>query len=183
MPVNIPVIVFLIVAASHGGRSTTLADAARYEAIRRALTPAATKSLTNADLPPEALRTEPELSAKIPELRAEFPDLRSKAPESSAKFPDLPVSESEWRARMTIARVALERDEVLADGMQSRVNALTSDSISRDDIAQRADLLKQRSRALVELDRLTLQIEKDKLAITAIEDDARKKGIPPGWLR
>ena len=40
-----------------------------------------------------------------------------------------------------------------------------------------------RSRALAELDRLTLQIEKDKLAIAAIEEDARKKGIPPGWIR
>ena len=45
------------------------------------------------------------------------------------------------------------------------------------------ELLKQRSRALAELDRLTVQIEKDKLTIAAIEEDARKKGIPPGWIR
>jgi hypothetical protein len=92
-------------------------------------------------------------------------------------------TESEWRERALAARAALERDEVLHDAMQSRVNALTNDVTSRDDPAQRAELVKQRARALSEFDRLTLQVEKDKLAIAALEEEARKKGVPPGWIR
>ena len=84
---------------------------------------------------------------------------------------------------MTAARNALERDQVLAEAMQGRVNGLTNEMLSRDDPQQREELSRTRSRALAELDRLTLQIEKDKLAIAAIEEDARKKGIPPGWIR
>lgn len=175
MPWTTPAIVFLIVAVLRGGGGATLADAARYESIRRALMPPATRSLTMADLPvvePPAKPDEP------PTKPAEPP---AKLDEPAAKSPE--PSESDWRARMTAARGDLERDDVLAEAMQGRVNSLTSESLSRDDPAERAELLKQRSRALAELDRLTLQITKDKLAIAAIEDDARKKGIPPGWIR
>jgi hypothetical protein len=182
MPLTVPAIVFLMAAAARGSHGATLGEAAFFETLRRAITPAATKSLTNADLPAAALRSEPELNAPLPEPPSKPGELIAKVDEPAPKT-DPAQSEAEWRARMTNARVALDRDEVLAEGMQSRINALTSDSIGRDDPAQRADLLRQRARAVAELDRLMLDIEKDKLAIAAIEEDARKKGIPPGWLR
>ncbi len=177
-----PAILFLIVAALRGGSGLSLADAARYEAIRRAVTPKATRSLTTADLPavvPSSRPVEPLAKADDPLARSDEPPAKPNEPASKA--PEL--SESDWRDKMTAARVALERDEVLAEAMQGRMNGLTTELTNRDDPAQRAELLKQRARALAELDRLTLQITKDKLAIEAIEDDARKKGIPPGWIR
>mgnify|MGYP003353034551 FL=1 len=67
--------------------------------------------------------------------------------------------------------------------MQGRVNSLTNEAFGRDDPAQREALMRQRQRAIDELDRLMKQVAKDKEAIAAIEDDARKKGIPPGWIR
>lgn len=181
MPWSIPAIAFLIVAALRGG-GATLAEAARYEAIRRAITPAATRSLTMADLPAVRLRAEVlEPEAKPAETPAKTSDPQAKEPDAAAKVPEL--SESEWREKMAAARLALESDQVLADAMQGRVNGLISDVIGRDDPAQRAELSKQRDRAQAELDRLLKQIDKDKLAIATIEDDARKKGIPPGWIR
>lgn len=173
MPWTLPAVVVLIIAAFRGG-GTSLADAALHESVRRALMPASTHSLTMSDIPPAEPRAQPpepaasELIAKLSE-------------EPPAKSPEL--DEAGWRKKMAAARAVLEQDQVLADAMQTRVNSLTNDSISRDDPAQRAELLKQRDRALAELDRLTKQIEKDKLAITAIEDDARRKNIPPGWIR
>ena len=181
MPWTVPAVVVLIIAAFRGG-GTSLADVAFHESIRRALTPASTHSLTTADIPPAEPRAQPpELPAKPPEPSAQAPEPPAKAPEPPAKPPEL--DEAGWRKKMAAARDALEQDRVLADAMQSHVNALTTDAINRDDPAQRAELQRQRDRALQELDRLTKQIEKDKLAITAIEDDARRKNIPPGWIR
>jgi hypothetical protein len=181
MPWTIPAIVFLIVAALRGGGGS-LADAAMRESIRRALMPPATKSLTMADLPPAPAQQEVvEPEAKPTEPRAKESEPPAKPDEPPSKPPEL--TESDWRAKMTAARSALERDEVLAEGMQGRVNGLITQSINMDDPAQRLEVLKQRDRAQAEVDRLTQQIEKDKLEIANIEEDARKKGIPPGWIR
>ena len=174
MPWTVPAVVLLIIAAFRGG-GTSLADVALHESIRRALTPASTHSLTTADIPPAEPRPQP------PEPPAQPPEPPAQVSEPPAKPPEL--DEAGWRKKMAAARDALEQDRVLADAMQSHVNALTTDAINRDDPAQRAELQRQRDRALQELDRLTKQIEKDKLAITAIEDDARRKNIPPGWIR
>ena len=67
--------------------------------------------------------------------------------------------------------------------MQTRVNALTTDFVNRDDPAQRGIIERDRQRALTELDRLKKQIVDDQKAITDIEEEARRAGVPPGWLR
>jgi hypothetical protein len=181
---NMAMAIALVLAAAstraHGG---TLADAAFYESLRRIFTPPATRSLTMSDLPASAVVPP---AAMIPLPPGASQGEPAKADEKSADAPrpaEPEVTETMWRARMTAARESLERDDVLAAALQSRINALTTDFIGRDDPAQKAELNKQRSRAIGELDRLILQIEKDKLAIAAIEEDARKKGIPPGWIR
>jgi hypothetical protein len=182
MPWTVPAIVLLIVAALRGAGGGTLAEAALYEQVRRALTPAATRSLTMSDLPAAASRPQPiEPEAKLPDPAVKVVDPSAKPAEPEPKVPEL--TEAEWRAKITGARSDLERDQVLAEAMQGRVNGLMTEAQNRDDPAQRADLLKQRTRAVAELDRLTSQISKDKLAIEAIEEDARRKGIPSGWIR
>ena len=177
MPWTLPAIVMLIVAATRGGSGRTLADAAFYESIRRALTPVATRSITMADIP----RAEPRTLEPEPASKPVDPPSKSAPPPSKSVEPVL--SESDWRERMLTARASLESDALIAEAMQGRVNALTTQSINLDDPAQRAEVLTQRTRALTELDRLMRQVETDKLAIAAIEEDARTKGIPPGWIR
>lgn len=181
MPWTTPAIVLLIIAALRGGG--TLADAAFYESIRRVLTPAATRSLTMADVPRAAPVSvvEPDVAAK-PEASAKADEPPAKSDESTAK-PGEPSTEMEWRAQITAARTKLEQDEILAEAMQGRVNSLNNEVNSRDDPAQRAELIKQRARVMSETDRMMKLVEQDKLAISAIEDAARKKGIPPGWIR
>jgi hypothetical protein len=88
-----------------------------------------------------------------------------------------------WRDRMDTARVALERDTGYADAMQTRINALTTDFTNRDDPSQRSAIERDRQKALSELDRLRKQIEDDKKAISELEEEARRAGVPPGWLR
>jgi hypothetical protein len=67
--------------------------------------------------------------------------------------------------------------------MQSHINALKNDSVSRDDPAQQALVRERLAASLAELDRLKQQIAADRQAILDIEEDARRKGIPAGWIR
>jgi len=63
------------------------------------------------------------------------------------------------------------------------VNALTTDFVNRDDPAQREVLARQRRDALTELDRVNAEVEANQKAIRDIEEEARRAGVPPGWLR
>ncbi len=91
--------------------------------------------------------------------------------------------EAFWRSRITAARSALERSRIFSDALQSRINALTTDIVNRADPAQRAQLELERQRALAESDRVKKEMAEQTKAITDIEEDARKAGVPPGWLR
>ncbi|HWP99706.1 MAG TPA: hypothetical protein VNK92_04480, partial [Vicinamibacterales bacterium] len=104
------------------------------------------------------------------------------APEAQAP-PDPTKTEQYWRERITSARAALERSELFLEALQSRVNALTTDFVNRDDPAQRAVIANDRQRALAEMERVRREIEKLKAEIAAIHEEARKAGVPPGWLR
>ena len=91
--------------------------------------------------------------------------------------------ETYWRNRMAQAREALRRAEAFADALQSRINALSTDVVNRDDPYQRAKLADDRLKALAELQRVQGEIEQSKKAIADIEEEARQAGIPPGWVR
>jgi hypothetical protein len=71
----------------------------------------------------------------------------------------------------------------LSEALQSRINALTTDFVNRDDPAQRNAIAAERQKALAELDRLKQEIVDHQKAISAIQDDARRAGVPAGWVR
>jgi hypothetical protein len=91
--------------------------------------------------------------------------------------------EAYWRERIQTARDALQRARMFADALQSRINALSTDFAARDDPAQRDVIGSDRQKALAELDRVKQEIEQHTKAIATIQDDARRAGVPPGWLR
>jgi RNA polymerase-binding transcription factor DksA len=84
---------------------------------------------------------------------------------------------------MKAAQAQLERSQILMDSLQSRINALTTDYVNRDDPAQRAKIEGDRKAALAELERVRKEVDDAGKAIKALEDDARRAGVPPGWLR
>jgi hypothetical protein len=88
-----------------------------------------------------------------------------------------------WSARINAARSAVERNRMFIDALQSRINALTTDYVNRDDPAQRAAIEQDRLKAVAELERVRREIEDGTKAIAAIEDEARRAGVPAGWLR
>ncbi len=158
----------------------TLGEASIREAVRRHHTAVSTRVVTDASLPPVPVRMSPPSAAVVTD-----------APAAAAGIP-LPVDPSTpepvkdaawWQKRMTTAREAVARDRVLVAALESRVAALAADITARDDPEQRAALITARQQALAELDRLTLKISDGVAAIAAISDEARKAGVPPGWIR
>jgi hypothetical protein len=84
---------------------------------------------------------------------------------------------------MSTARADLQRSEMFLEALQSRINALTTDFVNRDDPAQRAVIEQDRKKALTELERVRREIADRTKAIADLEEQARKAGVPAGWLR
>jgi hypothetical protein len=91
--------------------------------------------------------------------------------------------EAAWRTRIQNERDLLQRAQTFAEALQSRINALTADFAGRDDPAQRAQIGVDRQKALAELDRVQQEIQQHTKAIAGIQEEARKAGLPPGWVR
>jgi hypothetical protein len=179
------VFVALVLATPVFVSAQGLAGVAKKEEERRKAVKAAGKVYTNDNLKADITATPPSPppsnaspgapgSTQVPSVN--LPGGDGKA-EGEAK------DEAYWRSRITAARSALERSRIFGDALQSRINALTTDIVNRADPAQRAQLELERQRALVELDRVKKEIADQTKAITDIEEEARKAGVPPGWLR
>lgn len=153
----------------------SLGDLARREALRRQLTPASAHSLVNNDLP-----AGPGAAVSVPVSLGSSDDAPKTAGEAADKDKK---DEKYWRDRMSQARVAVDRDRMMIEAMQGRINSLTTDFINRDDPAQKALLEQTRIKALAELDRLKKQLENDEKEIDNIQQEAHRSGVPPGWIR
>jgi hypothetical protein len=179
---SVLLLAFAVSAVSAQG----LAALAKKEEERRK-TVKSGKVYTNGDLRGE---TAPPLSPAPTNASATAPTT-TPAPTSQVPAINVPAGKAEtevkdeayWRTRVGNARSALERSRIFADALQSRINALSTDYINRDDPAQRAQLELERKRAVAELERVKKEMTDQTQAIIEIEDEARKAGVPPGWLR
>lgn len=180
----------LLVTASAALAQSPLADAARREAERRKAIRAAPTTYTNEDLARLPVRSAPARPAVPPTTVTTIGPAGSVAapPPAAAGLAAAadtagPRDEKYWRDRMTAARTNVSRLELFAEALQSRINALSADFVNRDDPAQRQKIAEDRQRALDELDRVTREIKDATAAIAAIQDEARRDGVPAGWVR
>jgi hypothetical protein len=162
----------------------SLGDLAKKEQERRKATPTAKKTYTNDDLkkvPPPAGTPAQDSSVTPPGEKA---DAKADPEKVDATKPAEPAKdEAFWHGRITQAREELRRNEMFAETLQITINSQTADFVNRDDPAQRAVIADSRQKSLAELDRVKSEIEKGKKAIGDIEEEARRAGVPPGWLR
>lgn len=175
----------------------SLADVARQEAERRKAIAAPGKVYTN-----DSLRTEPQSSAPAAtaapapgsaETPATPPAAGAPAPPDGAApgattpaapgAEPAPQTEADWRKRAATARDTLARLQTFSEALQSRINALTADFVNRDDPAQREVVAADRQKSLAELERVKQEIAQQQKAIVALQDEARKAGVPAGWVR
>jgi len=167
----------------------SLAEVAKQEEARRKAVKEAGKVYTNTDLRPDISKGEPAASASAQTDKAApadgaKPSADGKDASADKKKTDEPVKDQAyWSGRIGEARSALDRSKIFADALQSRLNSLAADFVNRDDPAQRSQIELERQRAASELARVTKEIAEHTKAITDIEEEARKAGVPPGWLR
>jgi len=169
----------LLLPIAASAQNPPLAEVARKEQERRKAAKPSGKVLTNKDLPATAAQ-----AAGAP---APLPEAVPQPQQDQAAQPEKPAGsekdEAWWRARIGAAREQLRRDQMFAEALQSRINGLTSDFVNRDDPYQRGKIGEDRQKALAELERVKADVAQHTKDIADIEEEARKAGVPPGWLR
>ena len=183
--------VFLAVAPPLAA-AQTLADVAKTEESRRKAVKKPAKIIGNNDLKPDmgkpasttATPTDPAAPAPTPTPTPGAAAVNiplSPDPADAAAKPA--ADEAAWKGRIASARAALDRTRLFADALQSRINALNTDFVNRDDPAQRSVIEQDRTRALAELERVKKEMTEQAKAIAEIQEDARKAGVPAAWVR
>jgi hypothetical protein len=164
----------------------SLGDVAKKEEERRKAVAEPGKVYTNKDLGPVPASATPAPEAKPAEARPgdnKPKEAAKNAPPADAKDKPIVKDQAYWTDRKKALLTQLERDQTYSDALQSRINALTTDFVNRSDPAQRAVIERDRQKALAELANLKKQIDEDRKALAGFEEEARRAGVPPGWLR
>ena len=188
MALKVAAIAVFILAMAPLSGAQSLGDVAKAEEARRKAVKAPGKVYTNG-----SLKTEPPPSpgqvTPPPDAKAAATPPAGGTPSASpnagapAAGDSAPKDEAYWRKRIESERTALARAQTFVEALQSRINALSTDFVNRDDPQQRSVIAADRQKALAELDRVKQEIEDHQKAITTIQEEARKAGAPAGWVR
>ncbi len=161
----------------------SLAELARLEAARRKAVTTPSKVVTDKDLKPAPGPAPAPAASAQPGPVAASPTSAEAVPAPAGETAAGDHDEAWWKTRMESLREELRRSEIFAESLQSRINALSTDFASRDDPYQRAKVGEERLKMLAEMDRVQRDIERIKKATTELEEEARRSGVPPGWVR
>lgn len=182
-------LLMVVSTASLSAQETSLADVAADEKVRRAKIGEKSKVYTNDDL-----RGGPRLTTgtpPAPTTSADAGDLTTALPSADddddvldrPDDPDVELGEDYWRNRIMTARDERQRAELMAEALQNRVDGLWADFTARDDPFQRAEIEQDRIEALQELEHTEADVIRLDQEILDIQEEARRAGVPPGWLR
>ena len=198
----LPLVAAALALAAEASGQTPLVDAARRERARRAAIPPDQKArvYTNDDLRDSGGLT----IGVLPSSAASGRDPAGPAsaglgggaeaspgiagPDGSRPDEAVPEAtaargEDYWRARIAAARDAQARAALMAAALQNRADGLWAQFTAIDDPVRRGTVERERLEALGALEET--RSERDRLGdeIREIEDEARRAGVPPGWLR
>lgn len=180
------VVTCVSVAAAQSSAPRPLAEVAKAEEARRKEASKPAKVITNNDLKPDISKgiASPATAAPAASASTTPANATPGAPAAAAK-PEAAGAKDQayWAGRMKDARDKQQRLQMFADSLQTRINSLTTDFINRDDPAQKAKIETDRKAALAELERVKKEMNDQTKAIAAIEEEARRAGVPAGWLR
>ena len=174
----------------------TLADVAKAEEARRKSVKKPAKTYGNNDLKSDHGTTIPATTTATTATPAD-PNAPAATPTPGAAAINIPLSpdpaaaaakpaaqdEAFWTGKMAAARASLDRTRLFADALQSRINALNTDFVNRDDPAQRSVIEQDRNKALAELQRVKKEMTDQTKAIADVQEEARRAGVPAAWVR
>jgi hypothetical protein len=163
----------------------TLADAAKEAKARRKTVKSPGKVYTN-----DSLRSEPPPAQSTPAFPTTPPatppsqsgvapgdDTSKAAAEATGK------DEATWRERIKSERDALARAETFAAALQSQINGLYAEFTACQAPPQCNQISANRQKSMAELDRVKKEVETHTKNIENIQEEARKAGVPAGWVR
>lgn len=182
-------LVFLLAIASAVSAQSLGEIAKKADEQRISDKPKAVKVYTNKDLKPDPLSFPPTDSAPAPTSPVAPPSAPSTTPPSSTIPPPADYrqvsmkDEAYWKGRVRDAQSLLDSDQIHLAAMNGRVDSLSADFNGSRSISQRAVLRREREEAATEATRLRAAVVADRKAIVTIEEEARKIGVPTGWLR
>jgi hypothetical protein len=160
-----------------------LADVARDEEARRKQPRKPARVITNSSLTPDISKGIAPPPSVSPTAGATNTTPSNATPATTPADAGPARDQAYWSTRIKTAREQLQRTQIFMDSLQTRINSLTTDFVNRDDPAQRAKIETDRQQALAELERVKKELTDQQKAITAIEEEARRAGVPSGWLR
>ena len=187
-----------LLMCSVAASAQALGDLAKQEEARRKTVATPGKVYTNESLRTEPPPSTPPASTSTASTTADKSKDSSSATDKAAadktaadkkddkaaadKTPDV-GDEAAWRKKIADARTQLDRSQSFAEALQTRINSLTTDFTNRDNPVERAQIAADRDKALAQLTQLKKEIEDNTKAIQNIQEDARKAGVPAGWVR
>ena len=160
----------------------SLAEVAKKEEERRKAITTPARVYTNKDLTGAPAHPPPPATA-TPAPPADAAKTAEKAKAAEADKGKPAKDQAYWAGRMKELQTQVDRDQTYAEALQTRVNSLNADFVNRDDPAQRAVIERDRQKTVAELNRLKQAVVDGKKAITDLAEEARRAGVPPGWLR
>jgi len=128
-------------------------------------------------------------------LRPDRSPVRAPAPAQTAAAQEAPVAadaaeeegpvrdEPYWRGRIEDARGALARAETFAAALESQINGLYTEYAACAGQPQCNEIAARRQKSLAELDRVKHEVTTYTKEIASIQDEARRAGVPAGWVR
>jgi hypothetical protein len=170
-------------------RAQVLGEIARKEEERRKDIKTPAKVYTNKDLgavpdSPSGTLSSPTASGSASaEPSKDATSAKADEGKDKDKDKDKGKDQTYWSGRKKELQSKLDTDQTLADALQTRINALNTDFVNRDDPIQRANIDRDRQKANSELERLKKSVVDGKKALADLDEEARKAGVPAGWLR
>lgn len=186
----VAILAFAAHAAAQSSAATSssrpLADVVKDEEARRKSLRKPAKVYTNDNLRPAPAGEPPSVAAGVTAGNSSPSNATPTAPAAAttpAPAAGAKQDQAYWQNRIKDARDQVQRSQLFADSLQTRINSLWTDFVNRDNPVEKAKLEQDRNAALAELEKVKKDIEEQQKKITAIEDEARRAGVPPGWLR
>ncbi len=178
-------VLLIAVAAPAPAQPPSLVEAARAEQARRASIAEKSRVYTNDDLDGgPRLTTAVAPPTDVEAAPADGSKPADEAGAATAPGPGAAARDAaHWRRRLTAAVEARRRAELVAAALQNRVDGLLAEFTARDDPAQRARIEQDRRDALSELERAKAEIDRLAQEAADVREEARRAGVPPGWLR
>ncbi len=176
------VVIPVALALQAGVSAQSLADVAKAEEARRKTIKAGAKVYTNDDLG-RTPATSPAPSQPAPAANTAAKPAESAAKPGEEKPVDPTKTQAHWKEKATTLHQSLSRNKLLQDALQSQVNGMNAEFMNTDDPGLRGLLQARLQRATGELQRVQQDIENQTKAATDLQEEARRSGVPAGWVR